>query len=210
VNPKGYAISTVAMDSSDGVGQHGVCRDHGIQHAGVSDIARLEDCECGRELDGLERNGRDGTAGRSGERVAGGSSHSGLVYAGTDVGVFVSSTGAPSWTEVGPAPGAGVSGFLPNAPVTALQIFNPVRARKRWWHRRTGGAFGTTRSSPDYTNEISNSPQTVFPTQTAVFERHADGAGRIRQSRKFELHGRGAGDLHVDPTQGNADGWLHA
>ena len=46
-----------------------------------------------------------------------------LIYAGTDVGVFVSSTASPSWTEVGPAAGSG-SGFLPSAPVTALQIFN--------------------------------------------------------------------------------------
>ncbi len=46
-----------------------------------------------------------------------------LIYAGTDVGVFVSSTASASWTEVGPAAGSG-SGFLPSAPVTALQIFN--------------------------------------------------------------------------------------
>ena len=32
---------------------------------------------------------------------------------------------AASWTEVGPEPGPGTSGFLPNAPVTALQLFNP-------------------------------------------------------------------------------------
>jgi hypothetical protein len=49
----------------------------------------------------------------------------GLVYAGTDVGVFVSSTTTACWSEVGPVPEVGVSGFLPNAPVTALQLFNP-------------------------------------------------------------------------------------
>ena len=36
-------------------GQHGVCRDHGIQHAGVPNVACVEDDECGRELDGLDR-----------------------------------------------------------------------------------------------------------------------------------------------------------
>ena len=57
VNPHGYAISTVAMDSSDAIGQHGVCGDHGIQHAGVPNVACVEDGECGRELDGLDRDG---------------------------------------------------------------------------------------------------------------------------------------------------------
>jgi hypothetical protein len=49
---------------------------------------------------------------------------SGLIYAGTDVGVFSSPTaGSASWTEVGPAPGTG-TGFLPSAPVTAIRMFN--------------------------------------------------------------------------------------
>jgi hypothetical protein len=51
-------------------------------------------------------------------------SASGTVYAGTDVGVFSSSTTVLPvvWTEVGPAASSG-SGFLPSAPVTAIQIF---------------------------------------------------------------------------------------
>jgi hypothetical protein len=49
----------------------------------------------------------------------------GIIYAGTDVGVFSSpTTGAGGvWTEVGPAAGSG-AGFLPSAPVTAIRIFN--------------------------------------------------------------------------------------
>jgi hypothetical protein len=38
------------------------------------------------------------------------------------VGVFSSSTGTASWTEVGPA--SGQAGFLPNVSVTALRMFN--------------------------------------------------------------------------------------
>src|SRR5260370_42261937 len=59
-----------------------------------------------------------------------GDSQAGQVYTGTEVGVFVSSTTTASWTEVGPAPGPGVSGFLPDAPVTALQLFNPDAGTK--------------------------------------------------------------------------------
>ncbi|MGH9512274.1 MAG: hypothetical protein ACRD2U_09075 [Terriglobales bacterium] len=53
----------------------------------------------------------------------------GTIYAGTDVGVFVSSTTTPGWTEVGPSPGSNSSGFLPNVAVTALHIFNPSGSR---------------------------------------------------------------------------------
>ena len=47
------------------------------------------------------------------------------VYVATDVGVFTSSTGNPSWIEVGPLPTPGSAvGFLPNVAVTALRMFN--------------------------------------------------------------------------------------
>ena len=49
--------------------QYRICRDHGIQHAGVSHIACMEDGECRHKLDGLDW---DRVAGRSGERLAGG------------------------------------------------------------------------------------------------------------------------------------------
>jgi hypothetical protein len=94
------------------------------------------------------------------------------IYAGTDVGVFVSSTSAPSWTEVGPAPGPGVSGFLPDAPVTTLRMFNPDAGTKTLVASTYGRGIWNYAlvTSPNYTNVISNSPQTVFPTQTAAFD----------------------------------------
>src|SRR6201997_2173189 len=45
------------------------------------------------------------------------------VFVATDVGVFGSSTSTPSWTELGPLPSSGQTGFLPNVAVTALGIF---------------------------------------------------------------------------------------
>ena len=45
------------------------------------------------------------------------------VYAGTDVGVFASSTSTPDWTELGPNPATNRPGFLPNVAVTALSVF---------------------------------------------------------------------------------------
>ena len=99
-------------------------------------------------------------------------SQAGLVYAGTDVGVFVSPTATASWTEVGPAPGPGVSGFLPDAPLTALQLFNPDAGTKTLVASTYGRGIWNYAlvASPNYTNVISNSPQTVFPTQSATFD----------------------------------------
>src|ERR1035438_6136736 len=93
----------------------------------------------------------------------------GLVYAGTDVGVFVSSTTTASWAEAGPAPGPGASGFLPNAPVTALQIFNPNAFTKTLVASTYGRGIWEYALVPGYANVISNSPQTVFAPQTAAF-----------------------------------------
>ncbi|MGA8622306.1 MAG: hypothetical protein WB660_27775 [Candidatus Sulfotelmatobacter sp.] len=42
-----------------------------------------------------------------------------IVYVGSDVGVFQSSTSSAVWTEVGVS-----GGFLPNVAVTALALFN--------------------------------------------------------------------------------------
>jgi hypothetical protein len=95
----------------------------------------------------------------------------GLIYAATDVGVFMSPTSAPSWTEVGPEAGVGASGFLPEAPVTSLQMFNPNPTTKNLVASTYGRGIWNfaLMSGPSYTNAISNSPQTIFPAQTAIF-----------------------------------------
>ncbi len=92
------------------------------------------------------------------------------VYAGTDVGVFVSSTASPSWAEVGTAPAPGASGYLPNVPVTAIQMFNYGGTKKLRVSTYGRGIWEYTLAlGPDYTNVISNTPQTIFPTQAATF-----------------------------------------
>ena len=80
-----------------------------------------------------------------------------LVYAGTDVGVFVSSTASPSWTEVGPAAGSG-SGFLPSAPVTALHIFSSgaVKVLRVSTYGRGIWEFNLALGSATTTSVVSN------------------------------------------------------
>ena len=92
VNPNGYAISTVAMDSSDATGNTAYVGIMGFSPPGFPRRT------CGRR----RMPAPVGRIGRARGRVAGCSgeallvdAQAGLVYAGTDVGVFVSSTSAP-------------------------------------------------------------------------------------------------------------------
>jgi len=123
VNPNGYAISTVAMDSSDGSGNTAYVGIMGFSTPGFPTSHVWKTANAGASW-------ADWTGTGSAELPDAPvnallvDAQAGLVYAGTDVGIFVSATSAPGWTEVGPPPGPGVSGFLPNAPVTALQLFN--------------------------------------------------------------------------------------
>ena len=91
----------------------------------------------------------------------------GTVYVGTDVGIFSSGTAAPSWTEVGPLPGSGQPGYLPNVAVTALGIFIDDAGNK-WLRASTYGRgvwqFLLT-TIPDFSMSVSNTPLTVFLSQ---------------------------------------------
>ena len=92
------------------------------------------------------------------------------VYVGTDVGVFGSSTSASSWTELGPAPGSSVPGFLPNVAVTALAVFSSggQQLLRASTYGRGIWQFDLV-ITPDFQLSIANSPQTVFSGQTATF-----------------------------------------
>ncbi len=91
-----------------------------------------------------------------------------ILYAGSDVGVFASSTTSATWTEVGPTSGPGL---LPNVAVTALGIFDSgsqelLRAstygRGVWQYPLL--------ATPSYLLSISNSPLTIFSGQVVPLE----------------------------------------
>ncbi len=164
VNPNGYAISSVAMDSSDATGNTAYVGIMGFSTPGFPTSHVWKTANAGASWTDWTGTGLP-DAPVNALLV---DSQAGMVYAGTDVGVFVSSTTAASWTEAGPAPG--VSGFLPDAPVTALQLFNPPNTGTKTLMASTyGRGIWSYALSPNYLNAISNSPQTVFPSQTATF-----------------------------------------
>lgn len=96
-----------------------------------------------------------------------------LVYVGTDVGVFESSTSFPSsWSEVGPYPTqAGAFGFLPDVAVTGLALFNSggQKLLRASTYGRGIWQFNLL-ATPDFQIAITNTPLTVFAGYTGTLE----------------------------------------
>jgi hypothetical protein len=93
-----------------------------------------------------------------------------IIYVGTDVGVFESSTFTAAWTEVGPIPNSTATGFLPNVAVTALALFNSggQKLLRASTYGRGVWQFNLL-AVPDFAIAASNTPLTVFVGSTAVF-----------------------------------------
>jgi hypothetical protein len=161
INPSHYTISSVALDTRDTTGFTAYA---GIMGFGGSHVWKTANAGvswtdwAGAGLPDAPVNALlvDGAAAQ--------------IYAGTDVGVFVSSTSSAAWTEVGPASVPGATGYLPNVPVSALRMFNSGGNKKLRASTYGRGIWEYALiTAPDFTNVISNSPQTVFPAQTATF-----------------------------------------
>jgi hypothetical protein len=171
INPQGYAISSVAMDSSDATGNTAYVGIMGFSTPPSYPTSHVwQTTNAGASWTDWTGSGLTALPDNPVNALLV-DSQAGEIYAATDVGVFVSATTTPSWTEVGLAPAPGASGYLPDAPVTALQLFNPDPGTKTLVASTYGrGVWNYALVvSPSYTNVISNSPQTVFPTQTAMF-----------------------------------------
>jgi len=172
VNPEGYAISSVAMDSSDPTGNTAYVGIMGFSTPGNATSHVWQTTNAGASWNDWTGTGSAELPDDPVNALLVDSSVTpSQIYVGTDVGVFVSSTASPKWQEVGAAPGAGISGYLPNAPVTGLQLFNPNAGSKALVASTYGRGIWSYAlvTSPSFTNVISNTPQTVFPTQTATF-----------------------------------------
>jgi hypothetical protein len=117
-----YTVSSVAIDNTDATGKTAYV---GIMGFNTSHVWKTTDAGgTGLAADWTDWSGTGANAlPDSPVNALLVDSQAGQIYAGTDVGIFVSSTTSPSWTEVGPAPGGG-SGYLPNVAVSAIRLFN--------------------------------------------------------------------------------------
>ncbi|MGA2353172.1 MAG: hypothetical protein ABSG02_01675 [Terriglobales bacterium] len=170
INPQGYAISSVAIDASNATGNTAYVGIMGFSTPSYPTSHVWQTTNAGATWTDWSGAGLTALPDNPVNALLVDST-GGNIYAATDVGVFVSPTTAPNWSEVGPAPGPNTSGYLPNAPVTALQLFNPDAGTKTLIASTYGRGIWNFALvvSPSYTNVISNSPQTVFPAQTATF-----------------------------------------
>ena len=162
INPSQFPVSGVAVDSSDATGHTAYVTVMGFT-GGAGHVWKTTNAG------GLWS---DFTANLPNSPVNAVVVFPGLstVYVATDVGVFASSTSAPSWTEVGPAPGTNQSGFLPNAAVTAIGVFasGGQQLLRASTYGRGIWQFNLV-AAPDFQLSITNSPQTISAGATATF-----------------------------------------
>lgn len=164
INPDSFPISSIAIDTSDSTGLTAFV---GIQGFHVSHVWQTSNG--GASWTDFTANLPDAPV-NSLLVDAGSNPASGTLYAGTDVGVFATSTSLANWTEVGPTPGSGQSGYLPNVAVTALRMSNTGSDKllRASTYGRGIWQFPLL-TKPDFLITISNTPLTVFAGTNAVF-----------------------------------------
>jgi hypothetical protein len=166
INPSNYTISSVAMDTSDATGATAYV---GIMGFNVSHVFKTTNAGASW----ADWSGSGATAlpdAPVNALLVDSSASPPQIYAGTDVGIFMSSTANPSWSEVGTPSQPGATGYLPNVPVTAIQMFNFAGTKKLRVSTYGRGIWEyALQLAPDFTNVISNTPQTIYPGQTATF-----------------------------------------
>ena len=197
INPSNYTISSVAMDTS---AANGATAYVGIMGFNVAHVFKTTNA-------GATWTDWSGTGSIALPSAPVNAllvdATAGMVYAGTDVGVFASSTSSPSWSEVGtPSLPGGSSGYLPNVPVTALRMFNYGGTKKL---RVSGYGRGVWEYAiaiaPDYTNVVSNTPQTVFVGQTATFSGTLTALDGYSSTVKLSCTGNAPSTCSFTPSQ---------
>ena len=159
-NPGAYPISGIAVDKSDATGKTAYITIMGFH---VPHIWKTSNA--GASWTDFSANLPDAPA----NAVLIDSATSTL-YVGTDVGAFTSAEATPLWTEVGPAPESGQSGYLPNAAVTALRMFNSAGTKKLRASTYGRGIWEWTLvAGPDFQFAVDDTSLTTFAGQNATF-----------------------------------------
>lgn len=170
MNPDNFPISGIAIDSSDTSGLTAYASIMGFH---VSHLWKTSNGGASwTDFTGTGLNGLPDAPANAVLIDPGTSPLTGTLYVGTDVGVFSSPTASPNWTEAGPAPGSGQSGYLPNVAVTALGILDD--GVDKWLRASTYGRgvwqFPVI-SVPDFEISVPDTPPTtVFVGSPGVFQ----------------------------------------
>jgi hypothetical protein len=150
INPGGFPISSIALDPSDATGLTAYVTIMGFH---VSHVWKT--VNGGTSWTDFTGNLPDAPANAV---LVDSSTNPSVLYVGTDVGAFSSSTVSPSWAEVGPA-------YLPNVPVTALRMFNDGSSK---WLRASTYGRGVWQFGEGFLPSVANSPLSAFLSQLPV------------------------------------------
>jgi hypothetical protein len=165
INPNQFPISSVAMDTSDAFGKTAFVTVMGFTGGAIGHVWKTKDAgTTWTDFTGT------GTGALPDSPVNAVVIDASTVYAGTDVGVFQSSTATANWTEVGPLAASGQVNFLPNVAVTALAIFNSggQKLLRASTYGRGIWQFDLL-FTRDFSLAVSNTPQTILEGKTAIF-----------------------------------------
>ncbi len=162
INPQHYPISSIALDPSDtkGTTAYAAIMGFHVPHVWMTSSAGVSWLNFTGNLPDTPVNAVVVDPGPD--------PSSGMIYVGTDVGVFASSTTSPNWIEIGPS--SGQAGFLPNVPVTTLRIFNSgtTKLLRASTYGRGLWQFVLT-TTTDFQIAVPDPVQTVYASQTATF-----------------------------------------
>ncbi|MBZ5549751.1 MAG: hypothetical protein LAO22_17635 [Acidobacteriia bacterium] len=198
INSQNYPISSVALDTTDGTGHTAYVGIMGF--VGSTNPHVWKTTNAGQTWSAFGNTGSGLPDAPVNSLLV--DAATGQVYAGTDVGVFVSSASSAAWTEVGPAPSSGQAGYLPNVPVTAIRIFNSSGTKKLRVSTYGRGIWEYSLTSvADFTNAISNTPQTIFPTQTATFNGSLTSSGGYNSPVNLSCTGTPPTSCTLNPAQ---------
>ncbi|MDP9159978.1 MAG: hypothetical protein M3O09_07075, partial [Acidobacteriota bacterium] len=157
INPSNFPISGVTVGSSDGMTAYATVMGFGVSHVWKTTDAGSTWSDISGNLPDVPAN------------AVMVDSNQNKVYVATDQGVYSSSAGTALWNEVGPAPGSGNVGYLPNAPVTALHIFTSGGTRRLRASTYGRGIWEfNLATSPDFQMAVATPSVTVFGPQTAT------------------------------------------
>ncbi len=157
-----YPASAIALDPNDATGEtaYAVVLGFGIGHIWKTTSAGASWIDVSGNLPDVPAN------------AVVVDSSSGLVYIGTDAGVYAAQPNgeSTSWSEVGPPSGTGA---LPTAPVTQLVLFDPAnqppRLRAATYGRGVWEMPLPESSFPDFTVQITTASLAAYPNVTSMF-----------------------------------------
>ncbi len=196
INPSNYTVSSVSVDASDATGATAYV---GIMGFNASHVFKTTNA--GATWSDWSGSGSTALPDAPVNALLVDASAQ-MVYACTDVGVFVSSTASAGWTEVGTAAAPGASGYLPNVPVTAIRIYSLGGTKKLRVSTYGRGIWEYTLAlGPDYTNVISNTPQTTYPGQAATFNGTLTALNGYASNVNLSCTGSVPGNCNLSPVQ---------